>query len=98
WFGLVIASSAVPAWNYNRTGGEIACEMSSDCAAQCPDGQIPICFDDMWSCLDDVADGKTGPYSDVDKASNGDAYVSAYSVELGDLVVARPRGLRESAG
>ncbi|HTJ42733.1 MAG TPA: MYXO-CTERM sorting domain-containing protein [Kofleriaceae bacterium] len=88
WSSITIVTSLVPGCSCGSKPGTQACEMTSDCADQCPQGQVPICFDHECSCLDDVPMGHTGPYSDVDKASDGSVWVSAYSQELGDLVVA----------
>jgi MYXO-CTERM domain-containing protein len=92
WFGMAAVTSLVPGCSCGSKPGTQACEMTEDCAGACPAGQVALCFDHACECVDDVPTGKTGPYSDVDKASNGDAWVSAYSQELGDLVVARHAG------
>jgi MYXO-CTERM domain-containing protein len=92
WFGIAALSSLVPGCSCGSKPGVQACEMTSDCDGQCPAGQVALCFDHECVCTDDIPYGKIGPYSDVDTTSTGDAYVSAYAQEHGDLVVARHAG------
>jgi hypothetical protein len=87
WSSITILSSLVPGCSCGSKPGTQSCEMTSDCPA-CPAGQVTLCFDHTCNCLDDVPLGKTGPYSHMDKASDGSVWVSAYSQENGDLVVA----------
>jgi hypothetical protein len=91
--GIGALSSLTPGCSCgSNSGGPIACELNEDCAEACPGGDIPLCFDNECLCVDDVPYGRIGPYSDVDVAANGDAYVSAYAQSHGDLVVARHVG------
>jgi hypothetical protein len=91
--GVGILSSLVPGCSCGSDSDTvIACELDADCAAGCPANAIPLCFDNQCLCVDDVPYGRIGPYSDVDVAANGDAYVSAYAESHGDLVVARHSG------
>lgn len=91
--GVGILSSLVPGCSCgSNSGGPVSCELDDDCAAGCPADAIPLCFDNQCLCVDDVPYGRIGPFSDVDVAANGDAYVSAYAESHGDLVVARHSG------
>jgi hypothetical protein len=87
WSSITLVSSLVPGCSCGSKAQSQSCEMTSDCPA-CPAGQVSLCFDHTCNCLDDVPLGKTGPYSHMDKASDGSVWVSAYSQENGDLVVA----------
>jgi uncharacterized protein (TIGR03382 family) len=91
--GVGVVSSLVPGCSCgSNSGGPISCELDDDCTAGCPADAIPLCFDNQCLCVDDVPYGRIGPFSDVDVAANGDAYVSAYAESHGDLVVARHSG------
>ena len=89
---LAATMSMVPACSCGNSAGQ-ACEITEDCADfECPQGQIAICFEGECLCTDDVPYGKIGVFSDVAVAPNGDAIVSAYAQNHGDLVVARHPG------
>jgi len=82
----------VPGCNCGGKPGDESCEIDEDCTAGCPTGMLPVCLDHTCDCAPDVPYGRIGAHSDVDVASNSDAYVSAYSLAYGDLVVARQSG------
>jgi len=92
WAGVSIAVSMVPACSCGSQPGAQSCEVVEDCDLQCPTGEIALCFDNECICTDDVPYGKIGTHSDVAVAPNGDAVVSGYAQNHGDLVVARHPG------
>ena len=92
WLGAAALSSLVPGCSCGGKPGAQTCEVVEDCDLMCPEGQVPVCFDNTCQCLDDVPYGRIGTFSDVAVASNGDAVVSAYAQNHGDLVVARHAG------
>ncbi len=89
WLGVAAAGSLVPGCSCGGTPGAQTCEVVEDCELDCPEGEIPLCFDNECICTDDVPYGRIGPHSDVAVAPNGDSVVSAYAANHGDLVVAR---------
>lgn len=89
WLGVAAVSSLVPGCSCGGKPGAQTCEVVEDCVLDCPEGEIPLCFDNECICTDDVPYGRIGPHSDVAVAPNGDAVVSAYAANHGDLVVAR---------
>jgi uncharacterized protein (TIGR03382 family) len=89
WLVAVVAASAMPACNCGGDPGVMYCEVTDDCLLDCQDDEIPFCLDGVCVCIDDVPYGRIGPYSDIAVASNGDAWISAYSETYGDLTVAR---------
>lgn len=92
WAGLSVTLSLVPGCSCDSAAGN-ACELSEDCdAIECPEGQIPICFEGECRCQPDVPYGRLGLMSDIAVAPNHDAVVSAYAQTHGDLVVARFAG------
>jgi MYXO-CTERM domain-containing protein len=87
---LAALSALTPACSCSAdSGGAIPCEVDEDCAATCPEGTLPICFEGECLCADDIPLGRIGQYSEVSVSSNGAAWVSAYNSEHGDLMVAR---------
>jgi MYXO-CTERM domain-containing protein len=93
WAGITVVTSLVPGCSCGGKPGVQACETTMDCAAQCPAGTVPLCFDHECACVDDIPYGRIGPYSDVDVSPTGaDVYVSAYAQSHGDLVVAKHTG------
>ena len=67
-----------------------SCETATDCARQCPKGQLPFCIDNTCVCSDDIP---TGPHRTVlerrGRPRDGSIWVSAYAQTYGDLVVAQ---------
>ncbi|MCE9579761.1 MAG: hypothetical protein K8W52_41980 [Deltaproteobacteria bacterium] len=93
WAGIAVVTSLVPGCSCGGKPGVQACETTEDCAADCPEGTVPLCFDHECACVDDIPYGRIGPYSDVDVSSSGaDVWVSAYAQSHGDLVVAKHNG------
>ncbi|HVV86421.1 MAG TPA: hypothetical protein VHE35_25365 [Kofleriaceae bacterium] len=93
WVGLSLATALVPGCDCGSKPGADSCEVDMDCADfACNPGEISICFEGTCTCIDDVPYGRIGPHSDVAVAPNGDAVVSAYAENHGDLVVARHAG------
>ncbi len=92
WIGAAVVTSLVPGCSCGSKAGAQSCEVVEDCDLECPEGQIPVCFDHTCVCSDDVPYGRVGTFSDVAVAPNGDAVVSAYAQTHGDLVVARHVG------
>lgn len=92
WIGTAVASTMLPGCDCGGKPGTQSCEVVEDCDLSCPEGEIPLCFDNTCICTDDVPYGKMGTHSDVAVAPNGDAVVSGYSQNHGDLVVARHPG------
>ena len=92
WLGAAAVTSLVPGCSCESKPGEQSCEVVEDCDLSCPEGEIPLCFDNTCICTDDVPYGKIGTHSDVAVAPNGDAVVSGYAQNHGDLVVARHPG------
>lgn len=90
WVGLSLGLSLVPGCSCGSKPGEDACEIDMDCEDfACNEGEIAICFEGTCTCIDDVPYGRIGPHSDVAVAPSGEAVVSAYAENHGDLVVAR---------
>ena len=93
WFGLSVVLSLTPGCSCGSKAGADSCEVTEDCADfACNEGELAICFEGTCTCIDDVPYGRIGPHSDVAVAPTGDAVVSAYAENLGDLVVARHPG------
>ncbi len=92
WIGAAVLTSLVPGCSCGAKPGTQSCEVVEDCDLVCDEGEIPLCFDSECVCTDDVPYGKIGTHSDVAVAPNGDAVVSGYAQNHGDLVVARHAG------
>ncbi|MBK9035669.1 MAG: hypothetical protein IPL61_31205 [Myxococcales bacterium] len=92
WLGVAALSSLVPGCSCGSKAGAQSCEVVEDCDLDCPEGQIPLCFDSECVCVSDVPYGRIGTHSDVAVGPLGDAVVSAYAQNHGDLVVARHSG------
>ena len=93
WAGLSVGLSLVPGCSCGSQPGADACEVIEDCADfACADDEIAICFEGTCTCIDDIPYGRIGPHSDVGVAPTGEAVVSAYAENHGDLVVARHAG------
>jgi hypothetical protein len=92
WIGMAAATSLVPGCSCGGKPGAQTCEVVEDCELDCPDGQIPLCFDNECICTDDVPFGRIGTHSDIAVSVNGDAIISAYAQNHGDLVVGRHPG------
>ncbi len=93
WFGLSVVLSLTPGCSCGATVGADACEVIEDCADfACNEGELAICFEGTCTCIDDVPYGRIGPHSDVAVSPTGEAVVSAYAENHGDLVVARHPG------
>ncbi len=89
YVALIVGVSALPACSCGGDpGGDLTCEVDEDCIDLCPEGTIPICFDNQCVCADDVPYGRIGSHSDMDLSTNGTAWVSAYNSSHGDLMVA----------
>jgi hypothetical protein len=90
WVGISISVSMTPGCSCEGDpGGDVTCEVDEDCADLCVEGEIPICFDNVCVCADDVPMGRIGQHSDLDISSGGAAWVSAYNSIHGDLMVAK---------
>lgn len=77
----------------NANLAKVECLKDADCASKCPAGQIGHCdTSGMCKCLDDVPVGTIGPWSDMAVSASGDAWISAYNSEYGDLMVAKHSG------
>ena len=93
WIGVSIATAFMPGCSCDGAVGANACEVTMDCADfACQEGELAICFEGECTCIDDVPYGRIGPHSDVAVAPTGEAVVSAYAENHGDLVVARHAG------
>jgi hypothetical protein len=93
WVGVSLATAFMPACSCDGAVGANSCEVFADCADfACNEGELPICFEGECTCIDDVPYGRIGPHSDVAVAPTGEAVVSAYAENHGDLVVARHAG------
>lgn len=88
WIGAAVLTSMVPGCSCGSNAAQ-SCELTEDCDQTCPPGQIPLCFDHECTCTADVPYGRIGTHSDVAVAPTGEAVVSAYAQNHGDLVVAR---------
>jgi hypothetical protein len=93
WVGLSVGLSLAPGCSCGSPPGADACEVFEDCADfACNEGELAICFEGTCTCVDDVPYGRIGPHSDVAVAPSGEAVVSAYAENHGDLVIARQAG------
>jgi hypothetical protein len=94
WAIASVALSFAPACSCKNAAK--SCEMNSDCpASSCPAGQLPFCVQNTCVCSDDVPPGYIGLYESVAVGSGGSIWVSAYSENYGDLVVAEVAGADE---
>jgi hypothetical protein len=87
---VIIGMSVLPACSCGSDPGDApACMVNEDCIDFCPEGTVPLCFEDACLCADDVPYGRIGRHSDMAISSSGAAWVSAYNETHGDLMVAR---------
>ncbi len=66
----------------------LQCRVDDDCTLTkpCPGGQLPQCMSNKCSCTNDVLLGQIGRFSSLTTIGN-EAYVSAYNVTYGDLMI-----------
>ena len=94
WVVASVALSFAPACSCKNAAK--SCEMNSDCStSSCPAGELPFCVQNTCVCSDDVPPGYIGLYESVATGSDGSVWVSAYSENYGDLVVAKVNGPAE---
>ncbi|MGE0397458.1 MAG: MYXO-CTERM sorting domain-containing protein [Kofleriaceae bacterium] len=92
FLSMAILTAFLPACDCGDPGAK-SCELASDCGPDfCEQGQLPFCIDGECVCSDDIIAGRVGPYSDVAAGVDGSIWVSGYSINHGDLVVAKADG------
>ncbi len=62
------------------------CQFDDDCKNSCPSGQLTQCQEGACGCTPDLALGETGRFSSL-TVIGGNAYVSAYNNDYGDLMI-----------
>ncbi len=69
----------------------LECKLDSECSDMCPVGQEGFCDPGSKKCVCAAAVrlGVIGAYSDIAVDPDGDAWISAYNTDWGDLMVAR---------
>ncbi|MFN0246987.1 MAG: hypothetical protein ACKV2T_08755 [Kofleriaceae bacterium] len=89
---MSVMTAFLPACDCGDPGAK-SCEVASDCGPDfCGQGELPFCIDGECVCSDDIIAGRVGPYSDVATGTDGSIWVSGYSINHGDLVVAKADG------
>lgn len=92
FLAMTVLTAFLPACDCGDPGAK-SCEVASDCGPDfCGPGELPFCIDGECVCSDDIIAGRVGPYSDVATGSDGSIWVSGYSINHGDLVVAKADG------
>lgn len=92
FLAMSLMTAFLPACDCGDPGAK-SCEVASDCGPDfCEQGQLPFCIDGECVCSDDIIAGRVGPYSDVATGGDGSIWVSGYSLNHGDLVVAKADG------
>lgn len=91
--GIGVGASTMPACDCGGTEGSTSCTLDEECDATCGEGKIGICLDSTCVCIDDVAPGRIGKFSDMSVASSRSVWVSGYNETHGDLCVARWDGV-----
>ncbi len=92
FLAMSVMTAFLPACDCGDPGAK-SCEVASDCGPDfCAQGELPFCIDGECVCSDDIIAGRVGPYSDVGTGADGSIWVSGYSINHGDLVVAKADG------
>lgn len=92
FLAMAVMTAFLPACDCGDPGAK-SCEVASDCGPDfCGQGELPFCIDGECVCSEDIIAGRVGPYSDVATGIDGSIWVSGYSINHGDLVVAKADG------
>ena len=92
FIAMSVLTAFLPACDCGDPGAK-SCEVASDCGPDfCGQGELPFCIDGECVCSEDIIAGRVGPYSDVATGTDGSIWVSGYSINHGDLVVAKADG------